>query len=148
MRIEAEGARGSALNARNLERVAAFAGFALDQKAQVLASNLHGFFHEARIFVAQIHDFGEVADIHFFFGDGYVQAVVAEFGDGQIDVERGLVGIEEGRERARGGRGIGVGDFKRQAIGKKAGGFRKSKVAFGERFLINLQLQEAPRAKI
>src|SRR5271168_2075841 len=52
--VQPKGARAGPLNARDLQRIAPFAGLSLNEEPQILPRNLHGFFRQTGIFVLQI----------------------------------------------------------------------------------------------
>jgi len=118
LRIKAEGAGRGALDTGNLQGIAALAGFALEEKPQIFFRDLNRFFGKAGVFVFQVDDFGEEADVGAFLGDGDVQAVKPVFGNRQENIEGILFRLKKKGKRFWRRGGIGFGNLERKAIGE------------------------------
>ncbi len=148
LRILLQASCGRALDARRTQISAPFAGVAFDEESHILSGELNWFRGTTGVFVAQIDDLRDVARVGVALCNGYVKSALAVVGNGQKDVRAGLLGFKIGSQRLRSWYLVRIGNIEGQTIRKNAHTSRQRKVAARERFLIDAQLLETPRAEI
>ena len=146
-RVQLEGAGLGAPHARRAQRGIAVARFAFAKQAKVLVRHLHRFFREAGGFVAEELNLRAVARAALTRRPFHVEAALTVLGNGQIEIERGLVRLETIGQQLWRRRGVGAGYVKHQAVGKNPGGARNTERAAGQLLLADLHLGETPRAE-
>ena len=146
--IEAERAGGRLEHARHADRGKALPRFAFGEQAEILARHHHRLLAESGILVAQHRGLGLVARVDIAGLKGNVDAGQLLMRDGEIDVARLLIGIEEIEQRLFRRRRIGIRDIEEESVREDAGRLRERQVAAGQFLAIEAELLETPRAKI